>query len=483
MNDTHPAELVDLQEDVAEMFYFVKRQGQLAGGNLDRTEPLGDTDATERQLHERLFAMGRKLMGEYFVEVGGVDLGPRLDVDDQGYIRKHKQRAGSILTVFGNVAYKRDTYYSGDGDSLRPFEAMANLPARKSTYFAQDLMARLGIEDTYSDSQEFYADFFGHSLSPRTIEEVIGEMSQSFSEYMKDKPVPADEDERPTGVVSFDGKGITVVPAERTTGKTREALVGCVYTTDMHERDPEKLARSLIFPTLLSAEEKDALRAPVRPQNTEYFGSIQKAKDAVFEDVKKAAEVRFAPLSIGTVICLMDGALGLWNLAKKHFPDAVYILDVMHVLKYLWDAAKALKGDQNEARELVYYYLTMILQGQVDGVIRGLRIRLGKNRLLGKKREAVKAAITYFENHRDYMRYDEYLAQGYPVASGVIESACRHIIQDRMERAGTQWSMAGAESVLNMRCVKANRDWRYFQQIRKQKECESLYSATIEKTA
>ena len=87
--------------------------------------------------------------------------------------------------------------------------------------------------------------------------------------------------------------------------------------------------------------------------------------------------------------------------------------------------------------------------------------------------------ITYFENHRDYMRYDKYLLEGYPVASGVIESACRHLIQNRMERASAQWSILGAESVLKMRCVKANRDWALFQQMRKQQERERMYSEII----
>ena len=188
---------------------------------------------------------------------------------------------------------------------------------------------------------------------------------------------------------------------------------------------------------------------------------------------------RFDPLAISTVVCLMDGALGLWNLAKKHFPNAVYILDIMHVLGYLWKAVNALESNEVKARKLVCKYLTMILRGQVGRVIGGLRIRLTKNNIQGGRKKIVQSTITYFENHRDYMRYDKYLLEGYPVASGVIESACRHLIQNRMERASAQWSILGAESVLKMRCVKANRDWALFQQMRKQQERERMYSEII----
>ncbi len=475
----YPIKLEELQENIAEIFYFVKEQGELASGNQSRQKALGDTDETERQIHEKLLALGRKLMEQYFDEIGSGDTGYRIELNGQTYTRKHAQRPGSILTVFGIVPYTQAIYYSGDESSMRPFEVMANLPERKSTYFAQDLMARLGIEDTYSDSQEFYADFFGHSLSARTIEEVICKMSDGYDLYVADNPFPAQEDEREVGVVSFDGKGIRVIPAERTTGKTREALLGSIYTADRNVREAEKLAQSLIMPNLLADGEEDELQRELRPQNTTYFGSVKKKKDMVFEDVRQAADKRFEPLSISTVICLMDGALGLWNLAKKHFPNAVYILDIMHVLGYLWKAVNALESNEVKARKLVCKYLTMILRGQVGRVIGGLRIRLTKNNIQGGRKKIVQSTITYFENHRDYMRYDKYLLEGYPVASGVIESACRHLIQNRMERASAQWSILGAESVLKMRCVKANRDWALFQQMRKQQERERMYSEII----
>ena len=100
---------------------------------------------------------------------------------------------------------------------------------------------------------------------------------------------------------------------------------------------------------------------------------------------------------------------------------------------------------------------SVVLQGRVRNVMTGLRIRLTKNRIRGRRRKDVEKAISYLENHREYMYYDEYLAAGYPIVTGVIESACGHQVKDRMGKAGAGWRLIGAESVLKLRCIKASR--------------------------
>ncbi len=124
-----------------------------------------------------------------------------------------------------------------------------------------------------------------------------------------------------------------------------------------------------------------------------------------------------------------------------------------------------------------------IIQGRIDTVIASLRIRLTKNRIRGQKRKNIEKAITYFENHKEYMHYDEYLAAGHPIATGVVESACGHLIQDRMNKAGAHWRLTGAEPVLKLRCIKASGDWRKYQQIRMQSERNRLYSRVLQSAA
>ncbi len=484
MDDNQPQELIDLQEKVTEIFWYVKSQSKLARGNISiaKESRLGDLDETERSVHKQLQELGQRLQGEYLKDLECGDMGYRVTVDVKEYERGHRQRSATILSIFGLIPYNQSIYYDGKGDSLRPLAVMANLPERQSSYFTQEVMSRLGIEETYHESQAFYDDFFGHSLSSRTIEEVIGDMELIYPDYEKEKSLPDPVEEEVIGAVSFDGKGIPVVKYDQTTGKTREALVGCVYTVAAKERTAEEIADSLVLDKS-SPEEKDGNAKPNGAQNIEYYGSVTKPKEDVFRDVRRRSRERFTACSITTLICLMDGASCLWRLAKKHFPDAVYILDIIHVLDYLWKAAKALKEDKEEVRELVYTYLIAILQGHIGGVITGLRIRLTKNRIWGKRRDDVESAIQYFENHQDYMHYDTYLAAGYPIATGVVESACGHLIKDRMCKAGAKWRLKGAESVLKLRCVKASGDWNEFHKIRKYREQNRLYPYTIKEAA
>ena len=485
MDENQPAALIELQEKIAEIFWFVKGQAHLAGGNFSAQpqSSTGDLDETERGVYKRIMELGLMLIGMYFKELGSGDVGYRVTYNGCNYERKHRGRTETILSVFGSVPHKQSIYYCGDGSSIRPLAVMANLPERKSTYFAQALMSRLGIQETYRESQESYADFFGHSLSPRTVEKVIEDQAESYRDYEVQRVLPDAEEEKTIGVVSFDGKGIQVVKSERTTGKTREALVGCVYTVDPEDRDADKIANSLVMPELLSDEDKMSNQKQNSAQNIEYYGSVTEAKKKVFKDVRQRASARFSAAAITTVVCVMDGAPCLWRLAKKYFPDAVYILDVIHVMDYLKLATTALEKEHNDARILACAYLTMILQGHVSGVIAGLRIRLTKNRIRGRKRTDIQTAITYLENHREYMRYDEYLAAGYPIATGVIESACGHVIKDRMGKAGARWRLIGAESVLKLRCIKASGGWHHYQEIRQRSERNRLYSNILENAA
>ncbi len=96
-------------------------------------------------------------------------------------------------------------------------------------------------------------------------------------------------------------------------------------------------------------------------------------------------------------------------------------------------------------------------------------------KLSASKNEKLKAICKFLQNNQHRMRYDEYLAAGYPIASGVIEGACRHFVKDRMERAGMRWTMEGAQAMLDLRSIALNGDWDGFTQYRIQRETKRLY--------
>jgi hypothetical protein len=98
-----------------------------------------------------------------------------------------------------------------------------------------------------------------------------------------------------------------------------------------------------------------------------------------------------------------------------------------------------------------------------------------KQGLTGTALKRLRSLCGFLENNLHRMKYDEYLAAGYPIATGVIEDACRHVIKDRMERAGMRWKVPGAQAMLHLRAVAANDHWREFQTFRIQHETTRLY--------
>ena len=120
--------------------------------------------------------------------------------------------------------------------------------------------------------------------------------------------------------------------------------------------------------------------------------------------------------------------------------------------------------------------LVAILQGRAGKVIGGLKQTMSKRKKLkASQRKALQTTIRYFENHRQWMHYDEYLAAGYPIGSGVVESSCGHTVKRRMEGTGRRWSIVGAESTLLLRSVYTSNDWDAYWEVHRALEGKRLY--------
>ncbi|MCH8047950.1 MAG: hypothetical protein IID44_30005 [Planctomycetes bacterium] len=152
------------------------------------------------------------------------------------------------------------------------------------------------------------------------------------------------------------------------------------------------------------------------------------------------------------------------------------ILDLLHVTSYLWNAAYLFHSEgSDEATAFVRDRTLRILHGEVGYVIGGLRQMATKRSLPAAKQRKLTQICNYLQHNRDRMRYDEYLAAGFPIASGVIEGACRHVVKDRMERAGMRWTIDGAQAMLDLRSTSINGQWSAFQTHRIKTETRRLY--------
>ena len=184
----------------------------------------------------------------------------------------------------------------------------------------------------------------------------------------------------------------------------------------------------------------------------------------------------------------MDGQPSLWEAADACLEEIIAelgatqesnrlvdILDIIHVSGYVWKAAKAFYSHKEHQEAFAQDRLLRILRGEVAAVITGMRRMASQRQLKGETLKAVTTACNYFQNNAQRMRYDEYLQAGYPIASGVIEGACRHIIKDRMEQGGMRWTLEGAKAMLNVRSVLASDESDNFSRWRSAEEAKRVH--------
>jgi hypothetical protein len=239
--------------------------------------------------------------------------------------------------------------------------------------------------------------------------------------------------------------------------KKKEALVGVKYTINPNIRPPEEVANNLVFPeNITNKEGKNKAKA----QDIRYIASVERPKKEVMEEIK--AEIKDEHFDSEPLICVMDGAKSIWSIFKDVFAEIknkVLILDIIHVLEYIWLIAHTKYKGSNDAKHYVYEKLLLILKGKVASYIMELQKEMSIGNWKTAQLEKFSKVITYLQNHKEYMKYDQYLSGGYPIGTGVVESACSHVVKDRMEISGARWGISGAESILRLRSIAKSNDW------------------------
>lgn len=146
--------------------------------------------------------------------------------------------------------------------------------------------------------------------------------------------------------------------------------------------------------------------------------------------------------------------------ARKIGASITIVVDLIHVLEYLWKAAYAFYADgSKDAEAWVQQRLMWLLQGGQAKVRANIRRNARDCGLQGPALKPITKCLRYLKGVRRYLAYDAALAAGLPIATGVIEGACRYLVKDRMEKTGARWSLAGAEAVLRLRALRTSGDF------------------------
>jgi len=473
---TQEAAILKGQEQLEAMVSLIRRAAK-DGQPIDRVE---------ENLWNRLLVLGRTLLEGFVEATGPGDQGPTLEHEGRTLQRLESMHARRYVSVFGELTIRRHVYGTRETQKheVVPADARLGLPESDFSHLLQDWDQTFCVQGSYEQSRRTVERVLGLGQSVRSLEQMTESMGGTVEAFYESQPVPPAEEEGSILVLTADGKGVPMrrdaqqdppaVRGRRKKGekanKKRMACVGGVYTIDPFVRT----AGDVVDEVLRDARKPG--HKQLRAELTRTLeGSEVNGKQRIFSWLAEQVLAR-NPDGSKPVVCVMDGERALWKILQALVPAATCILDIFHVLERLWQAAHCFHAEGSEAaKAFVTDRLDRLLRGQVGYVIGGLKQMSTKQHVRGSRKKQLAAAIGYLERNRRFMRYEQYLAAGYPIGSGVAEGACRHLVKDRMELTGMRWCVAGAQAMLNLRAVYINQQWDAFQQHRIEQERQRLY--------
>ena len=439
------------------------------------------------ELEERLESEGRSLLRQLLQD--HLELRALREQRLQQVVGADGVRRGNVEvqeralgTIFGEVVVERLAYRRAGHDNLYPADGVLNLPAEKHSHGLRKLVAVEASKGSFESTQEAIEQATGQKLGKRQVEELAARAAVDFDHFYATRrlvPVAAEE----VLVISCDGKGIVMRPeslrratkeaAARASPKLKARLsrgekgnrkrmaeVGCVYDLPARARTPADI---------LQSGERGSTKATPRARNKWAVASVVEEASEVVSRVFDEAERR-DPEHLRRWVAVVDGNRHqihhLLAEASARGIQLPIVLDFVHVLEYLWKAAWSFFKEGDPAAERwVYARGIAVLEGRAGQVAGGIRRSATRRGLERAQREGADKSADYLLRKQQYLDYPTALANGWPIASGVIEGCCRHVVKDRMDLTGARWGLEGAEAVLRLRVLRTNRDftayWRF----------------------
>ena len=328
-------------------------------------------DQAERGLFARLLAIGLLLLRAFVAKCGEGDVGQTVEKEGRLLRRSSEPHRRRYLSIFGELTIERFVYAGAAKQKIEyvAVDEQLGLPSGECSYVLEDWLQKLCVKNSFGEGVQTLHDWLGVKPSVRSAEAINRRTSQDVIDEVHRKECATD---RPT---------------------------------PQHKR---------VWVEMTRAKEDE----------------LANGKTRLFSQLGVEAERRDSDRN-KPIVCLMDGERALWKAMRQWLPKrTVGILDLYHVLEYLWTAAHCFHAEKSAAADdFVAARLGMLLEGKV----------------------------------------------GYLIGSGVIEGACRHVVKDRMEQSGMRWTLAGAQSMLHLRSIYLNGDWQDFDQHRIQTEQATLY--------
>lgn len=406
------------------------------------------------------------------------------------HTHKRKNCSRQLNTMFGKVIAHRRGYSDGGVDSIFPQDAQLNLSTDQCSDGLRRQTAFAVSEQSFDKASVSISRNTATTVAKRQIENITRHLSLDFDAFYKSRQ-RKDSNSSDLLVLTCDGKGVVMRqqdlrPATQKAAKSskhkkltrlsrgekrnrkRMATVASVYNIAPHSRSADSIIGS-----------KEENSHPPKPSNKRVWASVEKSPREVIEQMFSEARRR-DPNQRREWAVLVDGQpvqlKTLRQVIKKQNINATIVMDFIHVLEYLWKAAYCFFDESSqEAEDWVKERAFKVLAGEASQVAAGIRRSSTKRNLNSKERKNADKCSDYLLKYKNYLRYDKYLAAGYPIATGVIEGACRYLIKDRMDITGARWGLKGAEAVIKLRAIIASNDFEEYFSFHKRREQEKNY--------
>jgi hypothetical protein len=438
----------------------------------------------ESLLTEDCRELARKLFEEHADLRDPGDVGNSITGAD-GIKRTHKRSSErKLISLFGEITIKRLGYGARGCSSLYPKDAALNLPSESYSHGIRKLVAQEAAKGSFNEVINTIKQTSGVVLPRTAVEMLTRKAAIDFDAFYKQQSAQeASHTQPPLLILTTDGKGIvmreqdlreaTRIKAEQAKGKLKKrqskgeksnskrmATVAAVYSIDKFVRTPEQIINEM------NTTDPSVVRP--RPIQKRIWASIAEESKKVTEDMFEEA-LRRDSKKAQKWVCLVDGdprqLKRVQAVAKQKEVQLVIIMDIIHVIEYLWKAARVFYSETSlEGERWVCAHLLSILRGKAGQVAASMRRSATWQKKTQKERLPVEKCAGYLLKNKAYLRYNSYLKEGFPIATGVIEGACRHLIKDRMDVTGARWSLLGAEAIVKLRSIRSSGDFeRYWQ--------------------
>ena len=441
-----------------------------------------------------------------------------------------RPRGRSLKTLFGEVTVNRLGYSADDATSLFPLDAALNLPEDKYSQGLRCKIAQQAATGSFDEVVKAIEQDTGTEVAKRQCEELSQSLSVDFQAYYARQasaptqttqmaetgqsdagqgcvpeksavpkqpeaakvgaaPVAAPSTAQDSGllILTLDGKGVVMREQDLREATRKAAQTGKhklqtrLSPGEKHHRKRMATVAAVyeVDPYLRSAAQimgKDTTPKPERAkvQNKRVWASLRQEPAEVIEQMFAEANRR-DPEHKKTWLVLLDGAdpqrIAVEAAIARYRSNTVIIHDFVHALEYLWKAAYCLyPPGSSQAEDWVHKHAVALLEGKLSGVVAGMHRSATLRKLSKKDREALDKCGAYLLKNKKRFDYARALKNGWPIATGIIEGACRHLVKDRMDLTGARWSLNGAEAVLQLRALYCSGDLELYLQFHFEQE-------------